>query len=307
MWRSSTTSTTWSRPTGTWTTSAASRACSKPVRIDHYWDRGLPDPKAADGDRANYPDGPMAGDALGDRLPEGLGGQAQGPRRPATRSRLKGVEARGAGLGRQGDRGPSGARPTRSASRAPPDQAEDKSDNARSLAIRFRLGRFDFLDCGDLTWNIEKELVCPVSTEIGPIDLYQVTHHGMDISNHPTLVRTIAPTVADHEQRPAEGRRPGDGQAAPSIPSIQAVLPAPQERRDRPDDNTDPALIANADPAGGRVHPRLGRARRFELHGAGGLEGREEGFQVEITAFRSRSWTGFRRSGPSRPGDRPGP
>src|SRR5262249_30884505 len=35
------------------------------LRIDHYWDRGLPDPKAPDGDKANYPDGPSASDALG--------------------------------------------------------------------------------------------------------------------------------------------------------------------------------------------------------------------------------------------------
>src|SRR4051794_9764842 len=38
---------------------------SKLVRIDHFWDRGLPHPNASDGDRAAFPDGPRAGDALG--------------------------------------------------------------------------------------------------------------------------------------------------------------------------------------------------------------------------------------------------
>ncbi len=89
---------------------------------------------------------------------------------------------------------------------APPDLPVDASDNARSLAFRFRLGKFHFFDCGDLTWNVEKKLVCPIDL-IGPIDLYQVTHHGMDISNHPTLVRTIAADGRDHEQRPTQGRR----------------------------------------------------------------------------------------------------
>ena len=31
---------------------------SRRVRIDHFWDRGLPDPGAPDGDAANFPDGP---------------------------------------------------------------------------------------------------------------------------------------------------------------------------------------------------------------------------------------------------------
>src|SRR5262245_52131412 len=35
------------------------------VRIDRFWDRGLPDPSAADNDRANYPDGPKPEDPLG--------------------------------------------------------------------------------------------------------------------------------------------------------------------------------------------------------------------------------------------------
>src|SRR5262245_8829549 len=35
------------------------------VRIDHFWDRGLPDPDARDGDKAAFPDGPSADDPLG--------------------------------------------------------------------------------------------------------------------------------------------------------------------------------------------------------------------------------------------------
>src|SRR3954453_10768604 len=38
---------------------------SKLVRIDHFWDRGLPDPDAPDGDKAAFPDGPKRDDPMG--------------------------------------------------------------------------------------------------------------------------------------------------------------------------------------------------------------------------------------------------
>jgi hypothetical protein len=127
----------------------------------------------------------------------------------------------------------------------------DPSDNARSLAIRFRLGKFDFLDCGDLTWNIEKALVCPHDT-LGPIDVFQVTHHGMDISNHPTLVRTIQPTVTIMDNGPTKGGSPATVALLKSIPSIQAAYQLHRNARAKPEESTDAALIANADPAGGQ-------------------------------------------------------
>src|SRR5437868_11866683 len=49
-----------------------------------------------------------------------------------------------------------------------------------------------FLDLGDLTWNIEYKLVHP-SDKIGPIDLYQSTHHGLEISNNPVVIKTVKP------------------------------------------------------------------------------------------------------------------
>ena len=133
---------------------------------------------------------------------------------------------------------------------SPADKPTDTSDNARSLALRFRLGKFDFLDCGDLTWNVEKQLVCPVD-KVGPIDLYQVTHHGMDISNHPTLVRTIAPSVAIMNNGPRKGGSPATVQLLRSIPSIQAAYQLHKNVATSADSNADPALIANAGTAGG--------------------------------------------------------
>ena len=126
-----------------------------------------------------------------------------------------------------------------------------RSDNARSLAIRFRFGAFDFLDCGDLTWNIEHALVCPQNT-LGAIDLYQVTHHGLDISNNPVLVRTIQPTVAIMNNGPRKGGSPATVKLLRSIPSIKAAYQLHRNAQTSSEDNTDPGLIANSDPAGGQ-------------------------------------------------------
>ena len=133
---------------------------------------------------------------------------------------------------------------------APPDQAVDRSDNARSLAILFSLGKFQFFDAGDLTWNVEKKLVCPVDL-IGAVDLYQVTHHGMDTSNHPTLVRTLAPVVAIMNNGPRKGGVPATVKLLKSIPSIQAAYQLHRNAGTGDDDNTTLSLIANKDAAGG--------------------------------------------------------
>ena len=128
---------------------------SKLVRIDHYWDRGLPNPSAADHDRATYPDGPLPSDPLGIAYLKASAGKRRALK-PGDKLPLRGkIEAIVLASGSKVIGASAGATPNKlceSASTAP----ADPSDNARSLVLRFRLGKFDFLDCGDLTWNVEK-------------------------------------------------------------------------------------------------------------------------------------------------------
>jgi competence protein ComEC len=76
-----------------------------------------------------------------------------------------------------------------------PDKEADSSENARSLGTFWTFGQFRMVDLGDLTWNKEKELVCPVN-KLGKVDLFVVSHHGLDLSNSPALVKALSPRVA---------------------------------------------------------------------------------------------------------------
>ena len=246
---------------------------AKLVRIDHYWDRGLPEDKI---EGLDFPDGPAADDPLGIAYRAATEGKRAvlkaGDRLPLAGDFEALVLASGGKALVSAT--PGDATAPEPCDDLPPDLPEDTSDNARSLAIRFRLGDFGFLDCGDLTWNVERTLVCPVDL-VGPIDVYQVSHHGMAISNHPALVKTIQPTVTIMNNGPRKGGSPAVVELLRSIPSVKAAYQLHKNAETAADQNTDPALIANKDPAGGefiQIHYRPGDPEFSVRIGESGME-----------------------------------
>ncbi len=123
---------------------------------------------------------------------------------------------------------------------------DDTSDNARSVGFLFSLGGFDFLDMGDLTWNVEHKLVCPKNL-IGKVDLYQVTHHGTDNSNNPALVKAVEPTVAVMNNGPRKGGKAKVYQILKGTPSIKDVFQLHRNVDTAPADNAPPEFTANDD------------------------------------------------------------
>lgn len=123
-------------------------------------------------------------------------------------------------------------------------QAPDPSDNAKSLGFLLSYGGFKFLDLGDLTWNIEYKLVHPTD-KVGLVDVYQSTHHGLEISNNPVVIKTVQPRVAIFNNGPRKGGHPSVVATLRRLPEIQAIYQVHRNVQSGPQENTDPEYIAN--------------------------------------------------------------
>jgi beta-lactamase superfamily II metal-dependent hydrolase len=125
-------------------------------------------------------------------------------------------------------------------------KVEDRTDNARSVGFLLTYGGFRFLDLGDLTWNIEYKLVAP-SDKIGPVDVFQSSHHGLDISNNPVLIKTVKPSVTVFNNGARKGGHPSIVALLRRLPDTKAIYQMHRNLTVGASENTDPEYIANPD------------------------------------------------------------
>lgn len=211
-------------------------ALAAKIKIGQFWDRGIPDALQED---AQFPERAAAYRAaaqnqskalkVGDMLPLKSG---------KTSLTMKVVTASGEVL-------PNDGEPNSFADLHTP-QPEDTSDNARSLSELLTFGKFRFLTCGDLTWNIEAKLVTP-KNPIGKVDLFMVTHHGLPSSNNPVLVRAIDPVVAVICNGPTKGGHADTLATLRSVTSLQAWYQLHRNVQLDESSQTPAAFIANHD------------------------------------------------------------
>lgn len=126
-------------------------------------------------------------------------------------------------------------------------QAADSSENARSVGFLLTYGKFRFADLADLTWNKELSLVCPAN-RIGKVDVFLVSHHGMNISNPPALVRALHPRVAIMNNGAKKGGSPEAWQVVRDSPGLEDLWQLHYSLAAGKDHNSPEQLIANPEP-----------------------------------------------------------
>ena len=93
-------------------------------------------------------------------------------------------------------------------------------DNGSSAGFAMTFGKFRTVDLGDLTWNGELDIICPVN-RIGKVDLYLVSHHGIDRSNSPALVHGLQPRVAIMNNGTRKGGAPDTFKVLEASPGLE--------------------------------------------------------------------------------------
>ena len=120
----------------------------------------------------------------------------------------------------------------------------DESENAQSVGTLITFGKFRAVDLGDLTWNKEMDLMCPVN-RVGKVDVYIVTHHGMNMSGSATGVYPLAAKVAIMDNGAKKGGTPEAYQVIRKSPGLADIWQLHYAESGGDGNNTDEKLIAN--------------------------------------------------------------
>jgi beta-lactamase superfamily II metal-dependent hydrolase len=181
-------------------------------------------------------------------------------------------------------------------------------DNGASAGFAMTFGKFTTVDLGDLTWNGELDIVCPVN-RIGKIDLYLVSHHGIDRSNSPALVHALQPRVAIMNNGTRKGGAANTFKVLESSPGLEDLWQLHWSYNVGVEHNAPGSFIANIDdndtiagvltapppaPRGGGVAPGArgaGAPGRAGGPGGGAAAAHTPAHWIKVSAQRDGTFT----------------
>lgn len=115
---------------------------------------------------------------------------------------------------------PGAGQPNEAACKISEHRPPDQTENGHSLGTLITFGKLRFLDLGDLTWDKEMLLTCPVN-KIGKVDVYIVSHHGWYKSSSPALLHGISPRVAIMDNGSDKGGTPSAWDIIDKTPGLE--------------------------------------------------------------------------------------
>jgi competence protein ComEC len=122
----------------------------------------------------------------------------------------------------------------------------DTSENAHSIGFILTYGAFRLADLGDLYWNQEHALACPVN-KAGTVDVYMTTHHGKKTSGSPQMVDALHPKVAIMNNGPTSGGSTLAWQTIHDSPGLLDIWQLHLATANPHDHNSPEELIANTE------------------------------------------------------------
>jgi beta-lactamase superfamily II metal-dependent hydrolase len=154
-------------------------------------------------------------------------------------------------------------------------------ENAEALGAVIRFGSFRLLDLSDLTWNQEKELVCP-NNLLGTFDVYHTTRHGTDWAGNKVMVHAIRPRVAIMNNAVRKGGTAGTFQIVRSSPGMLDFWQLHFSENVSKEVNSPEQFIANMDSAAGHQGHYLKLSARTD--GSFTMTNERTGFSKEYRA-----------------------
>lgn len=120
------------------------------------------------------------------------------------------------------------------------------TENSQSAGVLFSFHNFTFLDVGDLTWDKEMNLACPVN-KLGKISLLLATHHGFyaDMSGAPALLWETDPQVVIANNGPRKGMAESAYDRIHKVPGLEGLWQSHLALASDRAHNTSEEMIAN--------------------------------------------------------------
>jgi competence protein ComEC len=142
----------------------------------------------------------------------------------------------------------------------------DQTENSRSLGVEITFGKLKLLDLGDLTWDKEMQLMCPLN-KLGHVDVLVVSHHGWYQSSSPALVDAIHPRVTIMDNGEKKGGSTATLQTINKSPGLETLWQLHYSDEGGVLNNTAEEYIANPQgvDAGHFIELIASRDGRFEV------------------------------------------